>query len=1776
MKLINNRFKIKEIIVTDEYEEGYIVLDLWNNDKKSLLKLYDLEKDSNVIKFYTDNFIEISQIQHKNLLKCDSFHLVESINLKKTNMLLYYTIAEYMERPIFRACDLDFNLDETLKITLDLMSVIDFLHFRGYVYQYLNPTTTIFSSDRSVKIVDLSTISEYKISSYYEDSIEKFIAPEIFIDHDIANIKSDFYSLGMMMRYLFLNDYTNDLGEYNYKSNLLLNEEQMDFLTLTMDNLTNSVPELRDVSLRTHIDNIINKFKLGYTYNLVEERSYLFTRTKTIGREKEIQRILSMDLKRSKVAKGYDLALISGNEGDGKTKLLNELSYKLKIRGRDVYYIDVKENDNIELADIKNLLKQTIKNAPNHILSKYSEDFSTLLYETSDQTIEKEINSEVDKFKNLNRISNYLKEISSIKPMYIIIDNFQKIRDGFLILLDYLINNMNNCQLSIIVGYEGKVLTESNNISETLKRWTSNYSAINIKLEDLNEDEIGELTKSILGISYIPKRFSTILYKGSQGNPMYLEYIIKYLYNKNELYINERGNWGLKTEDYSTLPIPSNINNTIGAQLSKIKGDNLLVLKAVSIFHSSFTKQLLMKMIDIDINDFDKSLKILIDEKLIEKYDDFSFTIVNNGWKRIMYSGLALQEKESLHQSAAKVIIEEYGKNTNLVLEELIYHLVKSNDKEKALKVIFKELNKLENKYSDQYLYLCEQAYELVKDTSDINKLIVLDNLLDIHVIKGNIKRTDNYLNILFIEAENQNNIEYKLKAMYYKASNYLKENNIDEFYMLIKQLEDLSRIHNYYEGIIGVIILKCRMAMDNMDLSYIEILLNEAIDLSTLHNANRYLGTIYNLLGLANSIEGNIDIAIYNYKLSIEHSINTNNMIEATKPMNNLGEIYSLNHGNLDMALYYYKSGLEIANKYGFTQVSIVFQNNLGELYKNTVDMHKALDFFEESKKGAIKINDYKMIFLANVNLGSIYISYDMFDKAYECFKFLEREYENNPIIEAEIITQYNMFLGEYYEYFGQFDLSIGYFTKVTESFKDFNTRDYLRAKVKLVYNNLFQSIPLKKMEVITLINELVEAKLFYDMKKFVLFVSIFLHFRNEKEFGNELLIIYDNSNTDIEDATLLDLRKCLDLLVNNTAENLDEIEKIVEQSNNLKQSNILLYVNIALGNLYFSNANFIKSTKCFFKALDLIFISGKNIPSLCLYDKYIAARNGDMIKDCIQIGLKSILNENTNFKLDNSNELNNIINYLPDDVFNKIFHNAIDLKYMESIGDLISNLSDDFDKNIDLILEYIKLITLAERGHVLQFDDDTNNYISISSLVADDSCIPSENMLIQANKSNYGLLINKNLDNMDKSKYFQYLQCKSVGIVCVPISIPQKSKEVIKDRRKRVYTANQNNKGYIYIETQGSLNRFDLERLKVIKSLSYLMYLNIENKTLKLIANVDKLTGTLTRKYFEQRFVEIQKSLDESDQSYTVLMLDIDNFKDINDSYGHLKGDEVLSLLGNTIKETIRSTDLVGRYGGEEFILLLRNSTIELGKKIAEKVCLNIERMQVPGINRPITVSIGLSQYPNHSQFKEELIAKADHALYYAKNFLGKNNSAIWNVEMGYSFNRTDKLAGVLTGNTSIDNRNLLVTLDMIDLGISSMSFKDKVFLLLGRTLDTIDGEYATLLLIDDNGHPKPYGSRKRLNSQWINTPILNMDKINEVIKNKQKLYLIDWDNTQNISPLTGVPNWQSIMVIPLIKQDILKGIMYISVPLDEIEFDFDSSNLTKLLCNIFSSNL
>jgi diguanylate cyclase (GGDEF)-like protein len=122
---------------------------------------------------------------------------------------------------------------------------------------------------------------------------------------------------------------------------------------------------------------------------------------------------------------------------------------------------------------------------------------------------------------------------------------------------------------------------------------------------------------------------------------------------------------------------------------------------------------------------------------------------------------------------------------------------------------------------------------------------------------------------------------------------------------------------------------------------------------------------------------------------------------------------------------------------------------------------------------------------------------------------------------------------------------------------------------------------------------------------------------------------------------------------------------------------------------------------------------------------------------------------------------------------------------------------------------------------------------------------------------------------------------------------------------------------------------------------------------------------------------------------------MMDIDNFKHVNDTYGHLIGDRVLKEIAVTIKNTCRNIDVPARYGGEEFTVILPETAAKDATIIAERLRKNISKIEIPiddKITLKATVSIGISEFPSSATDSETLIKTADDALYKSKND-GKN---------------------------------------------------------------------------------------------------------------------------------------------------------------------------------------
>lgn len=206
----------------------------------------------------------------------------------------------------------------------------------------------------------------------------------------------------------------------------------------------------------------------------------------------------------------------------------------------------------------------------------------------------------------------------------------------------------------------------------------------------------------------------------------------------------------------------------------------------------------------------------------------------------------------------------------------------------------------------------------------------------------------------------------------------------------------------------------------------------------------------------------------------------------------------------------------------------------------------------------------------------------------------------------------------------------------------------------------------------------------------------------------------------------------------------------------------------------------------------------------------------------------------------------------------------------------------------------------------------------------------------------------------------------------------------------------------GVINLTDKAGGLKFDDFDLELLESVMPQVALAVDRAVLKSRAGefeklsvTDSLTGLLNRRYLEQRLREEVKRSSRHDYPMCFIMIDVDDFKSYNDTFLHPEGDKALKIVGNCLKDTLRGADVAVRYGGEEFSVLLPQTTLEEGQIIAERIRSRVESTRFP--HRQVTVSVGIATLSLEINTPEKLIEAADAALFDAKR-LGKNSVRVY----------------------------------------------------------------------------------------------------------------------------------------------------------------------------------
>ncbi len=348
-----------------------------------------------------------------------------------------------------------------------------------------------------------------------------------------------------------------------------------------------------------------------------------------------------------------------------------------------------------------------------------------------------------------------------------------------------------------------------------------------------------------------------------------------------------------------------------------------------------------------------------------------------------------------------------------------------------------------------------------------------------------------------------------------------------------------------------------------------------------------------------------------------------------------------------------------------------------------------------------------------------------------------------------------------------------------------------------------------------------------------------------------------------------------------------------------------------------------------------------------------------------------------------------------------NQRLHQDLDKKFdrFAEISELTKTITHirNYETLLQTILDKSADLLKAEQGSLMLLDHETDDLLveakkgSIERVMEKIRIGRGEGIAGRVAEFGEAILV-ENLENDPRVKHKNRQHYKTRSFVSVPLKIDER---II---------------GVLNLSDKISGEVFNEEDLKLVQSFAthaaIVMERNVfynKAEELKKLTITDSLTGLLNRRYLNERLKDEVARSERYGHHLSLLMLDLDGFKYCNDTLGHLFGDKTLKDIAETLLNTVRSMDIVARYGGDEFMVILPETEEALAIDIAERLRSNVEKNAVfprDAAGRgthTLTSSIGIACYPSHGKTIELLLENVDKALYRAKN-KGKNRIEVF----------------------------------------------------------------------------------------------------------------------------------------------------------------------------------
>jgi diguanylate cyclase (GGDEF)-like protein len=1753
---VNNKYLIECELNIEENFLNYLVLDLEQNKRYVLCILRNDFTYEKTREYLLSKFKTIKNLNFDYVVNIINIEIIYSMNGIKLDRPQYGYLMEYAPYKLdtqiyFKEC----APNERLDIFMELCAAINTLNMQGYIFDdiTLKDIILITNSEKSVK---------FKIKNLLQNELRKF---------NLLN--SSINSVPYQYNYETRNEGSfqkDNIGQVINLFNEIFTDEEIEKHLKELNHIKRMYNQVntinRSFNLKYFIKDINNKMHRKYRLFIKEALNRLQTDIDVIGMEEEIKIVEKNFQKILENKEKYKIIAFNGDGGSGKSSFLEEIKYQIEKKYfKDCIYIHDLEVKYIYEEDKYNyLLNYFFKKVEKNLRDKYEiyiKKFISMLNEKDPSNCENK-----QKLQLVNRIGRFINEYTMTRSLVILIDNLDQKNEFFKFFIRYISLVSNNLENVMIIFTMNETRSDANFL-----RYIKNLKELEqyeeYKINYFNQYNTAKMIRSMLNTSKGINKLVVKIYSETLGNPQYISSVIKELYENKNLYFDENsGEWKSKIKVKDIL-IPKALEKKLEASLSSLEKKEVKVLKKLSIFETPLSETIILKHIITDLGG-EEIYRVLKSKRyLIDKISDQGILVgfANNLLRNMLYLKLHEEERIEMHYNAS-IFMEDILYENDYYMEEFLLQLEKSKNYEKA------------------YFYTVKyaKAEEVLGNSS--KSIMYYEKVLMYPYSLGKSEIAICIAKIYEKKSEYEKSFEYFEKANVYAIQNDELEIELYTLLeMIIIKINDITDIDTEINYSLSCV----RRLLDKNFYLREEIYYHYALSLKYILEYN-YVLALQNAEKAKNLCEDNkVKEDIYGWIIIVivDMYARKENYEEAKKlclyamdvfiKNNNInGQLFAKlkyvaicekEGGEIEIILMQYLEISRLSNKYKVYKREISSLIHISNIYKQKgeyVESEKyLLKALEREREEGINFYSFN---ICN-ELCEIYIKSGKIDFAVKYYNIVKPMQKVLKLPEEQVISfnytyaLYNLLICNYdmaYDYlkevYGLIFNNNNFYHKVMICkyyelmlYKCKNEED-----IRNVYGKLGDKIKLlnkpdAELEMrITAIKRILALgykelakELFFTIKEYhgdynIEGMYIFLEFSlKDKNCSNFLIskalrVCTFISNKEIKADLYFVVGKkynelkCYDLAINYYYE---AISLHVDIINSLPQCDRLAYTN---------NSNLLNIRNLFAKCLcyDLNINIGFKELNFIKNDQ----EANEILKE---LDLETILKNKEFFRLSQN-------------LYEKCYYNNLSNAFK-----VFEQFSSDTIKNIENVIKYIARLTLADKAMIVTENNEGENNIICTYRINDKN----------EAKRYFSLRVDLEEDifvvcNNDTRSYQLDNKILKDGIkACMHVKII--------DREKTMNDGSGVNARLILI-ANNAINYINNESKEIIEKFKPFLVFLLEKYYLTISSSLDKLTEVYNRKYFEEAllFLLDKEKLEKSE--FAVMMFDIDDFKSINDTYGHQTGDEVLVKLVREVKKCIGQEDIIGRYGGEEFIILCPDSNEEKAINKAERIRINVEEARILGDKRNITISIGIAMSGNKSLNNEEIIERADHALYKAKNE-GKNRYVLWKEEGWISNNTNNELAGLLSGNVAKDYNFISILKEVANLVKYKGEKIDKIYEFILKVMQAIECETATVFIVKNKKIIDTY-SKLRNEDGWCVIERFNWNLIYKVIEEENGMYLIDWETTGNYNEY-GMPEWKSICIVPILCNGNVLGVLYLSISVNTKEFGFSDYNVLNCFTDI-----